>query len=253
MFFTLTLLSFLILTPFSSFTNETAPPPLRSVVSNMRIALKSLVPKSYTSVNLGLDDQDKAVIENIGITQQICYNRYGNVALMKHELPDFINQLGNGDEQIIKAATEVIYRIVCNVIEASEKQTAWVTIRSFIPTHSRYIPRWHMDGYYYAPRYGPQYKFACTLKGNHTLFFPLDDEGRKIYQINRNNNKFLSQCFDITHADSVEGGYGAFFIVSDERFAALHSEPPVDSPRLFISVVPGHQCEIEELYDSRYP
>jgi hypothetical protein len=125
-----------------------------------------------------------------------------------------------------------------------------------------------MDGRYYSPyHYGTQYKFATALKGNPTLFYPLDPSMRTLYE--NYNQEFwkdyiftdieslvehaeeerivLSQMFDVNNAESPKQGERAFFIVGDHRFAALHSEPKINSKRLFISIVPGQECEILEL------
>lgn len=57
----------------------------------------------------------------------------------------------------------------------------------------------------------------------------------------------LNQMFDVAHAENAPRGCGAIFIAGDESFAALHSEPKIDSQRLFISILPGQECEIKEL------
>lgn len=48
-------------------------------------------------------------------------------------------------------------------------------------------------------------------------------------------------------------GDGVVFIVGDEDFSAVHSESPIYSDRLFISIVPGTKKQIQELYDKWNP
>ena len=52
---------------------------------------------------------------------------------------------------------------------------------------------------------------------------------------------------DLNKAESPKKGEGVFFIVSDAKFGAVHSEPKMNENRLFFSVLIGNESEIEEL------
>lgn len=156
-------------------------------------------------------------------------------------------QIGNNDDKISRNVTEILYKLISDVVLTSQKHTAWVCVRASLPKDKFDMPRWHTDGTYYSPRDSLQYKFAAALKGSQTLFLPMNDEMRNLYEENYTNREFLSRLFDSKKAECAQRGQGAFFLVGNPKIAALHSEPCIHAPRLFISVLPGNQSEIEEL------
>jgi hypothetical protein len=131
-------------------------------------------------------------------------------------------------------------------------------LRSFTPTSEYDVPRWHQDGYYYAPYEGNPYKFAITLKGPATLFYKLPPhlkenfltltrEGMEKNGYNRQALATLLKPFK--EAAFIPQPYqGAVFIVGSE-YAAVHSEPPIHEERLFLSVLPGSKAQIKEWKD----
>lgn len=216
-------------------------------VQEMSHAITDLPSKGYLFVDLGVSAKDLALIQSLEVGKWQTYNRFGNIDRMKAELPEFFHLIGNQEDKVVGKATEILYQLVSNIILASKKQTAWVCIRAALPTSEFDIPRWHMDGAYYSPYDSLQYKFAAALKGSQTLFFPLTDDNRNIYLENHANRDFLSQFFDSRLAEVAESCQGAFFLVGNQKSAALHSEPCIQTPRIFISVLPGDDSEIEEL------
>lgn len=183
----------------------------------------------------------------------------------------FLSSVGEGDTKTI---ADIIYRVALQVIQASKKETAHVIVRTFLPTDFNDIPRWHIDGLYYE---GSSLKFAAALIGNPTLFYPINANERIYFQkitedeeliweemFDKNDGKASDKFFEImqdfqnkihlalsrkpVHADS---GQGVFFIVSDEKTGAVHSEPVIASPRLFFSVLPGTEKEIQEYQQSK--
>lgn len=215
---------------------------------------------SFTYVDLGLSNEDLSLLDRFQFDKmppgdQTSYNRFGNLHLLKEELPAFLKDIGNNDEEANQVVTEIISRIVNNVTKASGKNSAWVSIRFFTPPDESYIPRWHLDGSYYGPYPYPGlvFKFAAVLKGPGTLLFSLENDMRSIFIANEENRLFLSELLDIHKAESAKRGQGIFFIVGDEELGAVHSEPEITEDRLFFSVLVGDQAEIEELYLRWYP
>lgn len=248
------LLSVILFTRLALYADPKPFPQNNENTLKLSCAIRDLLPTSYAFVDLGLSNEEIDLFEQVKVLNPMQHNRFGHLERLKEEIPQFLRNLGNKDEELINSASEIINKIVLNVTEAFGKQTAWVSVRAFTPTNEYDRPRWHMDGSYYAPYYGVQYKFATALKGRSTLFFPVDEEGRKVYSPEHmNDREFLSQYFDSKLAESPQLGQGAFFIVGNDKFGALHSEPPIDTPRLFISVLPGQHCEIDELYNSWFP
>lgn len=219
---------------------------------------------SFTYVNLDLTDQELYLIDKIkfdsleAVDGQKEYNRFGNLHLLKEEVPIFLRNIGNDDEEVIQATTEIIDRTTQQVIKAANKDSAWVAVRAFTSTHEYDIPRWHIDGRFYGlndpcPYPGIVFKFATVLKGKPTLLYNLPDEMRNIFSSNWNNREFLSNLLDLNKAESPKKGEGVFFIVGDTDIGAVHSEPKMDENRLFFSILIGDESEINELYLRWHP
>ena len=231
--------------------------------------LYDLLETSYAFVDLGLSEEELDLFEKVYVNAKTEYDRFGNLHLLKEEIPQYLRKIGNTDEVLIESMTKTLVKIVSEITCAFGKQTAWVLIRSAVPTNEFDTPRWHMDSYYNQPYYGVQYKFAVALKGNPTLFYLLDPEQRNLFRENErrfwqsvrgvdfNDEKFdylyeenrilLSQMYDVKDSVSPQRGFGALFLAGDARYSALHSEPKMEAPRLFLAIVPGQECEIEEL------
>ena len=220
------------------------------LTTNMCKTIKELgATNNFALIDLDLSANEQLALDNLQIKEQATYNRYGNLSLLKDELPQFIREIGNNNnELVIQAITDIIYRTACGVKEAFNKETAWVTVRAFIPNTSFDIPRWHMDGYYYSPYRGFMIKFAAALKGSNTLFYPASREMREQFCTRENDRLALQSILDVHKAKSAPQGYGALFIVGDDNAAAIHSEPSIKEARLFFSVVPGNEQEIHELH-----
>lgn len=215
---------------------------------------------SFAYIDLELTTKELDLIDQLSIIHPLHYNRYGDLDLLEEELPDFLQKLGNNSEETITATSEVICRIVKNVVNASNKDSAWIAVRAFTPTKLFDIPRWHIDGPYYGfngplPYPGIVYKFAATLKGSPTLLYNLPKDLRDIFNFNYDNDDrtFLSELLSLDKAESPKRGEGVFFIVGDDKLGAVHSEPKIHKDRLFFFILIGDKSEIEELYTRWYP
>lgn len=76
---------------------------------------------------------------------------------------------------------------------------------------------------------------------------------RETFNSNWDNRLFLSELLDINKAESSKQGQGVFFVVGDDKIGAVHSEPKKHENRLFFSILPGDESEIEELYLRWHP
>lgn len=219
---------------------------------------------SFTYVDLDLTDQelyliDKVKFDNLdSVNGQKEYNRFGDLHLLKEELPSFLRNIGNDDEEVIQAVTEIIDRATQQVTKAANKNSAWVAVRAFTPTHEYDIPRWHIDGPFYGlngpyPYPGTVFKFAAVLKGRPTLLYKLPNDMRAMFCSNQNDRIFLSKLLDLNKAESPKKGEGVFFIVGNDDIGAVHSEPKMDESRLFFSILIGDESEINELYLRWHP
>lgn len=202
------------------------------IVDHMREKIEMLGEESgFVFVDLAISEDDLELFRQLQINVTRQYNLFGNLDRLRDELSIFLREIGDNEESLIQKITRVIFQIASNVKEASNKEAVWVCIRASTPNHLFDVPRWHQDGYYFFPYAGFVFKFAAALKGNPTLFCShLDERGFSGQEIK-------SPCL----------GQGAFFIVGDKERGAVHSEPKIDSERLFISILPGSESEIKEL------
>jgi len=221
----------------------------KDLVNEMKEQIGSLNPStSFTFVDLKFSDIENSFLDQIKVNEQGEYSKLGNLEVLSEELLSYLRALGNEDEDVVHGVARIISRIVKSVVKASGKETAWVAVRASVPNSYFDIPRWHQDGYFYSPYEGFAYKFATVFKGASTLFYPLPDELSIEFQNHLDDRKFLSELLDPLYIQKAPLRAGTFFIVGDQEAAAVHSEPSMHEPRLFLSVLPGNQDEIQELY-----
>lgn len=209
-----------------------------------------------TNAELGLIDQ--LTFSKLPAGASVQYDRFGDLHLLREELSSFLKRIGNENSDVIFTTAEVISRTTQQVANASNKDSAWVCVRASTPTNAYDIPRWHMDGAYYGlngpyPYPGLVFKFAATLKGSSTLLYNLPYEQRDIFNAHWNDQTFLSNLLDLSKAESPNRGEGVFFVVANDKVAAIHSEPKIHENRLFFSILVGDKSEIEELYLRWHP
>lgn len=214
-------------------------------------------------------------LANIKIEKTAEYSNYGAHSGMSHEIIAFMENLGN-DSQSAWCTSKLITEVVNKAIKASGKESAWVAIRAFTPTSAYDIPRWHTDGnFFLSDTAGLQYKIATALKGASTLFYPLPDSMRDDFNDVQQSAKFtllpdgsldkesfakaslasrlqVNKMLNLTSSLSADVGQGVAFTVGSD-FSAVHSEPPIKEPRLFLSIVPGSPAQINELYQRWHP
>lgn len=227
-----------------------------SMQDNMKQAIESLKlgKESYKFIGLGISSKELEALSALPVKNTCSYNRFTRLHLMADELPRFLKEeMGSYDDKLNTLAINIVARVTKNVIKALEKETAWVTLRAFAPNDEFNLPRWHTDGAFFKPFHGSQVKFASVLKGSTRLFSRLPPREReKFLLLNTGSN---TERFDLAELIKTSGapieqpsaGEGAFFLVGNSSSAAIHSEPPMNRPRIFFSVVAGSYEEIKEL------
>lgn len=235
-----------------------------SIEDSMKEKIHSLVMgHSFIYTNLGLTNAELDLFDRLKFDLlpervSVQYDRFGDLYLLKDELPVFLKSIGNITVDEIDATVEAIQKIVQYVVTASNKNCAWVCVRASTPTNDYDMPRWHIDGAYFGLNYSfpPTecvFKFAVTLKGAPTLLYDLPNDLRDVFTAQKNDRVFLSELLDVKNAESPQIGEGVFFVVADNRIGAVHSEPKMHENRLFLSILVGDESEIDELNQRWHP
>lgn len=220
--------------------------------------------------DLNFDKNETTCLLELNINTTSEYNNYGNLENLDSGIKDFIFSLGNNLEKS-EFASSIITKLIHNLSFAAKKGSACVFMKSALPNDLFDMPRWHIDGRFFSLKSDSlQYKIVTTLKGDSTLFYPVDDKAReefnaihtnnlnsirnqdgsveyeKLLRVSEENRKVLASKLDLANAISNQEGQAAIFVVGSD-FAAIHSEPAIKSPRLFLSILPATKEEAEEL------
>ena len=225
---------------------------------------------SYAFFDLHLSEFEISYLETLQVNTTDEYNNYGEHRALFLGIVKFLQNIGN-DQNTGQSVAGIIENVVKEVVIASGKENAWIALRAFTQTNAYDLPRWHTDGnFYFTGDISWQYKFAICLKEASTLFYPLPGEMRDDFfavqqkvkfaynpggSLNRETSAKLIYenriAFDemLNRSSSVKAslGQGAVSTVGSTN-SAVHSEPPIREPRLFLSIVPGSTLQIEELY-----
>lgn len=205
--------------------------------------------RSSACIDLGLSCKALQAIAQLNIDKSEAYDQFGDIHLLQKQIPLFIKRIGLNNDETASTLSKVTYQIATQIIEASGKKTAWISIRANTPSSEFDIPRWHIDGYYYSPFNSFAFKFVTVLKGKPTLLYSMEQSEREAFNNHMNDREFLHHFLSKERVQSPKAGHGVFFVVGDMRRAQVHSEPKIESERLFISVLPGDIAEIAELKD----
>lgn len=227
--------------------------------------------KSFEISEIGYNDDDRKLIESISITKPVRLNYFGkfNASKQKKYISKYIQDIGNSKKKSDQLADLVVEKIIGPFIKSSSKDSMWLKMDVMFPHDGFNIGRWHMDGYYYFPhKYlasgDKQYKLVSVLKGPVTLFKP-NEEGlldtfhrvhRELYKdfdyknFDRSKDmeyrKIIDKALNKYETIIPTNKQAAIFIAGDNKRGAMHSEPPHDKKRLFLSVLPGTEDEVKD-------
>lgn len=215
---------------------------------------------SFSIFDLGLSEEGLKIFEDVTITNPEHYTCWGDLPLLESELPPFFECIGHNDQELSSRAAEHIIKLVHDVRNATEQETACVVIRASTPNWYFKLPRWHTD----ESRDFNTPKFVATLKGPHTRFHDSnaadrenvkknsldpDTAGPNAVEANFLNFMELVSLLDSKKTIQPRRGQGAFFGVGNDR-AAVHSTPDLTETRLFLSIVSGSERQIDEFHQT---
>ena len=232
----------------------------------------TLKEKGIVSFDVGVTSKERDSIEKIQIKKELPqFNYYGPVnETLVQELTVYLNQLDGNAEAIIQSVSELIAKVAEGMQKDFNAESAWVMVRVTMPNHDFDVPRWHQDGHYVRPKDGTsepeekEHKLVFTVKGAPTRFAEITDaekfkelseeseknharyRGRNRKKYDEEDVKIRKQLEStVKETDPVEKEQATIYLVGDED-AKAHSEPPMDTPRIFMSVVTGSHEQIAE-------
>jgi hypothetical protein len=204
----------------------------------------------------------KEVINCLDIKNDSIFKHFGSIKEMQN-LNLFLSELGNNTLNDIKQIEKIIISIIKKVLKGYKKTHFWIDIRVTLPNSNFDIPRWHKDGTFFSTETHSS-KFVTVLKGPGTLLIKGTKKINQIYneiliekrkEINKNQQLIENKYRPIIAAKlanekivKLKNTQGVIFFAGNPNdIAALHSEPPIDTPRLFISILPSTETNIKEL------
>ncbi|MDB5491106.1 MAG: hypothetical protein JWO78_955 [Micavibrio sp.] len=211
--------------------------------------------KSFVNFDLGLAPEAMTDMNALKVREISEYSNFGETNLLRNDIARFLESQGNAPDLSGRVA-DVLDQVAKDAISATHAEAAFFTLRGFTPIDEFNVPRWHTDGWFYEPTENTsQKKIALTLKGPKTLLNNLPDSLREVFHKllrsfqsdTTENRRTLEKLVNPADTQIPLPGQGTIFTVGDIEHSAVHSEPPIDSERLFMSVVPGTRAQIEEL------
>jgi hypothetical protein len=91
------------------------------------------------------------------------------------------------------------------------------------------------------------FKFAVTLMGRPTLFYPIAKDLRRTAWTKTLDRKFLHEFCRADQILTAKEGEGVIFLAGNWKESALHSEPPIHENRLFFAITPCSEKQLAEL------
>ncbi len=201
----------------------------------------------FVRFEVGITEWDLEQFGAVDIQTERVYHQFGELDTTEESIASFIEEIGFNEKKLAHQTASRLKQIAQQVIATSGKETAWICLRSFIPTPRYDVPRWHVDGPYYHSDSAEDllFKFVVTLKGPTTLFYPLTLNERKATEKTIHNRHYMMNFCRNEKILSPKLGEGVIFRGGQYTAkTALHSEPPIHETRLFFSMVP---CIEEQL------
>jgi hypothetical protein len=233
--------------------NKDTEAPASEFSTELQEKLPQLASESIISVDMHITDVEKVSLENFDVAKPLNFNNYHSSGPdLINEISKALQEIGQNDEGTVNTVSALIARLTESVKSTFGADSAWLAVRFTLPSEDFDIPRWHSDGPYYQSE-NKSYKMVATLVGAQTLFAVAKDLDTF--------NKVSEDSAGLELGDDIEArmkldemieevvvsvpGEAVVYQVGG-REAAIHSEPPMNSPRIFVSILPGSFEQIEE-------
>jgi hypothetical protein len=138
-----------------------------------------------------------------------------------------------------------------------ESAAAWLTIRMTKPTDEyTLIPRWHQDGVMFPPdRAGlVRSKYAMTILGKPTRIMVASPYVFEVVGPDHDSEEMRQEYAERLASQPLENvATGQIFRFSYGQLdSPVHSEPDMNSDRVFLSVLYGSEAELRRMCDWRH-
>lgn len=97
--------------------------------------------RSFAYYDLHLSENEKNAVTTLKINKTDSYNNYAHLNTLEFEVREFIKALSKADQTNAKELSQLIVRLVNEIVQASGQETAWVAVRAFTPTSEYDMPR----------------------------------------------------------------------------------------------------------------
>jgi hypothetical protein len=230
--------------------------------------------EGFAFFDLGLSNYDQEILESLIIDDFHFYTNCGEEYLLESQMIDFIESLSTNNEnkQISTHVASIITNISNDILYATGYEQALINVRSFVNgSGDDYFSNWHIDKSMEEIIYLDQtiIKNPCSsififvLKGETTLFHPINVEQRDLFHLKANESEYtygydynlgyikgegLDKIFDLSYTSSAKIGQGSVHLAGKEC-GAIHAVP-VYEKRLFIGVFPGSKSNIKAMKEA---
>lgn len=210
-------------------------------------------------------------IDTFNINKFAHFSHFGSYKDLKN-INEFLSTLGDNNKILVNIMEKIIYNITKKVLKGYNMEHFWMDIRVTMPNNNYDIPRWHKDGNFFPhnKEETSTSKFVTVLKGPGTLLIKGTKRFNKIYnkireqitnekrqhftsmeeqfKIDDKYRPIIAKKFSTEPIVQVKNDEGLiFFTGSSSVSGALHSEPKIDAPRMFISILPSTEDNIMAL------
>ncbi len=236
---------------------------------------------SFATVPLPITAEEATQLATLRVADNGNWDYFGSPKNVSHHIAMVALELGNPVSVASELFSDRVAEVFGRTLDCLRAPAGWLCIRGFMATDLA-KPRWHTDGkFFLSANPGPdevQMKLAFCVKGRTTLFATLSDTDRAESDLIERESGAVndrlrqsSESFDrarvelhkaranelqehmnsialrgqvVAPVTALEAG---LFAVGQSPKAALHSEPPFDLSRIFVSIVPGTVAQISEL------
>jgi hypothetical protein len=226
--------------------------------------LEKLKEGRLAAVDEGFSDEDRESIASFEIESALySFDYYGSdEAELREKLIEHLLKLGENSDESVATIERIVLSATKEMLKNFDAESAWVTLRTSLPNDAFDTPRWHSDGAYFDSDV-KVYKKVLTVKGAQTLFAEITDKDefdRLQVELNENEQNLevdpdkhqeedlrirVELMKTVTEINPSKSGESVIYLVGDED-SVVHSEPPVNEPRVFISVLVGTKVQIDQ-------